>query len=326
MAEKGVVDSSGRTLDSSNTVLVTGGAGFIGRHLVKRLNRESSCPVVLVDNLSRAIWQHSDEGAEGVQFQLGDIRDHATVAEAMNGCDIVFHLAAQSNVLGAVRDIEYSFSTNVQGTFNVLRAARERGVKRVIFTSSREVYGDSDGSPVAEATPLQPRNAYGASKASGEMYCRIFNEGNLEVAVLRLANAYGPGDADRVIPLFVENALMDRPLVLYGGNQVLDFVWIETVVDALMKAAFGAKMQGPVNIGSGKGVTIADLARRIIALTESRSVMRVEPRREAEVACFVANVDRACEHFGIQQPEDPLFGLPSVIEFMKSRLVAAARA
>jgi UDP-glucose 4-epimerase len=295
------------------SVLVTGGAGFIGHHLVQRLTRDYSDPIIVLDNLRRPTVAGNGAGRREVLIRQQDIRDRAALAAAMHGCEIVFHLAAQSNVMGAVRDIEYSFSTNVQGTFNVLHAAREAGVKRVVFTSSREVYGDCETMPVPETAPMQPRNAYGASKACGEMYCRIFRESGLDVVVLRMSNAYGPGDSGRVIPLFIENAFLDRPLVLYGGTQIMDFVWVETVVDVLMQAAFGEYVPEPMNVGSGKGVRITDLADRIIQMTASRSTVLIEGPRQAEVSYFIADTTRAQERFNLLLPEDPLFGLQRVI-------------
>ena len=123
----------------------------------------------------------------------------------MRGADVVFHLAAQSNVMGAVDDPDYSVTTNVIGTYNVLRAAAEAGVRRVVFTSSREVYGDPAVLPVDETRPLLAKNAYGASKVSGEAYCRTFaGTRGLEVEVVRLTNVYGPGDSGRVIPLWIK--------------------------------------------------------------------------------------------------------------------------
>src|SRR5206468_4846468 len=118
----------------------------------------------------------------------GDIRNLSEVIEAVAGCKIVFHLAAQSNVLGAVNDPTYSCATNVGGTLNVLIAARDSGVKRVVFSSSREIYGDPEQLPVPECAKLHPKNLYGASKAAGEMYCQAFATEDLQVAVLRLAN------------------------------------------------------------------------------------------------------------------------------------------
>jgi UDP-glucose 4-epimerase len=130
----------------------------------------------------------------------------------------------------AAADPEYTYSTNVTGTRKVLAAAAACGVRRVVFTSSREVYGDPDLLPVSEDARLSPKNAYGASKAAAEMYCRQYSADGLQVAVVRLTNVYGPGDQDRVVPLFIERALAGQPLVLYGGDQVLDLTPVRLVV------------------------------------------------------------------------------------------------
>src|SRR5207245_9289304 len=149
------------------------------------------------------------------------------------GPNVVCQLAAQSNVMGAVYDADYAYSSNVTGTFNVLRAAVSAGVKRVVFTSSREVYGDPRRLPVRESAPLPPKNGYGASKAAGEVYCRAAANEGIETVILRLANVYGTRDRGRVIPLFAQAAAAGWPLTIYGGKQVLDFIWVETVVDVL---------------------------------------------------------------------------------------------
>ncbi len=129
-------------------VLVTGGAGFIGRHLVSAL-RSHSAEVTIFDNLHRGQLLAGDDAA----LKIADIRDRSTLATAMKGVDVVYHLAAQSNVLGATSDPDYSFSTNVVGTYNVLRSAQEHGVHRVVFTSSREVYGDAAPCPLPKLWP-----------------------------------------------------------------------------------------------------------------------------------------------------------------------------
>jgi UDP-glucose 4-epimerase len=275
-------------------VLITGGAGFIGRHLVRRLVADPSHEVIVLDNLRRAERPRES----GFQFIDGDIRDRVLLSAVMAGVDVVFHLAAQSNVIGAVSDLDYSFSTNVIGTFNVLSEARLAGVKKVVFTSSREVYGDVERLPVAETARLAPKNAYGASKLAGEEYCRVFSKAGLAVSILRLANVYGPGDEDRVIPIFLDNALRQAPLILYGGQQVLDFVWIEPVVDGLVRAIALKPEVGPVNIGSGVGTRIRELAEMILNHTRSTGGIRVVAARKVEVSAFVADVRKALR-FGL---------------------------
>jgi UDP-glucose 4-epimerase len=301
-------------------IVVTGGAGFIGSHLVERLARESSEPIVVFDNLSRSPAEEMVRRLGNVVLHLTDIRDRNAVAKAMEGCELLFHLAAQSRVISAEDNLDDSFAANVEGTYNILRAARMAGVRRVVFTSSREVYGDPAHLPVSEGEPLLPKNAYGASKAAGEMLCRMFNRDGLETVVLRLANAYGSHDKDRVIPIFIEKALRGDTLTLYGGDQIVDFVWVDTVVDALLRAGFGSFIREPVNIASGHGTTIAELSQRILHLTESRSPRVIKPARELEVSSFVADTTRARTLLGIDQPHDPLFHLEDVIEWTRSRM------
>ena len=290
---------------------MTGGAGFIGAHLVNRLASTHAGDIIVLDNLHRGYSR--DSLPSSVDFRTADIRDQAVVADAARGCDIVFHLAAQSNVMGAVADSGYAFSTNVVGTHNVLEAAAAAGVKRLVFTSSREVYGDPKTIPVRETAPLRAKNSYGASKVAGEVYCRLAAQQGLETAVLRLANVYGPGDRDRVIPLFAAAAAASEPITVFGSQKILDFVWIDTVVDALIRAGFGRYIHGPMNVGSGKGTTVVDLARRIAKLTESSSKIEVTEEREQEVGRFVADITRARRLLGIQEPEDPLWALPKML-------------
>jgi len=301
-------------------ILVTGGAGFIGSHLVERLIASGHGPVRVLDNFHRGRKENLASCWDRIEFLQGDIRDLQFLRGAMKDVEVVFHLAAQSNVLGAVHDIEYSFSTNVIGTFNLLHAARDAGARRMVFTSSREVYGDADQLPVQESAPLRPKNAYGASKGAGEAYCQAFGNDGLETVILRLANVYGPRDQDRVIPLFIENALEGKPLTINGGDQVVDVVWIEMVVDALVRAGFGEHIKGPVNVASGKGTTIHELATRVLKQTSTQVPLQYVPRNPAEVMGFVADMNRAKSDLNIDLPEDPLSHLDEVIAFTRNRL------
>jgi len=290
---------------------VTGGAGFIGRHLVARLVTLKAGPIAVLDNLYRACARA--DFPDSVQFLQADIRDREAVADAMRGCETVFHLAAQSNVMGAVADVDYAFSANVAGTYNVLRAARDAGVKRLVFTSSREVYGDPKTLPVRETAPLRPKNAYGASKAAAEVYCELAAREGLETVVLRLSNVYGPGDQDRVIPRFAKAATAGEPLTIYGAAKILDLIWAGTAVDAILTAGFGPWVSEPVNVASGKPVLIAELARRVVELTGSSSRVQVVAERQQEVGQFVADITLGKRLLGLQEPEDPLWRLPETL-------------
>jgi UDP-glucose 4-epimerase len=192
-------------------VLITGGAGFIGSHLANRLAGEGLASVLVLDNMYRGRMDNLQDSRDQISVRIGDIRDRQVLAECAERCDVIFHLAAQSNVMGSAHDEDYCFTANVEGTYNVLCAARTVGVRRVVFSSSREVYGDPRTLPVSESAPLAPKNAYGASKAAGEVYCQASRNTGLEAVILRIANAYGPRDCGRVIPVFIENALANNP-------------------------------------------------------------------------------------------------------------------
>ncbi|HLH73667.1 MAG TPA: NAD-dependent epimerase/dehydratase family protein [Chloroflexota bacterium] len=307
-------------LNQFRKIVITGGAGFIGSHLVDLLTAHYAGEIVVLDNLRRGNLDNLAKHTDCLQFVEGDIRSIEMVERVFNGADLVFHLAAQSNVLGAEQDLVYSFTTNVDGTFNVLRAAAAQGVSRVVFSSSREVYGDVTHLPVSESAPLAPKNAYGASKATGELYCRVFKRSGLDVRVLRLANVYGPRDHGRVIPLFVERALRGEPLILYGGDQILDFIWVGLVVEALVRAACHPALPEAVNVANSHGMTIRELAERVQAAVGSTVAIEVHPRREQEVLSFVGDATLARKLLNLPLPADPLFGLSEVIAWMSEQI------
>jgi len=303
-------------------VLVTGGAGFIGGHLVERLVGEGN-EVVVFDNLKRSSRAKLEalERLGAVEGVVGDIRDFDALSRAVRGCNAVYHLAAQSNVMGAVDDPDYSITTNVLGTFNVLRGAAEQGIPRVVFTSSREVYGDPKTLPVSESHHLDAKNPYGASKVAGEAYCRTFAVTHgLRVQIVRLANVYGAGDSGRVIPLWLTAAHQGSDIQIYGGKQVIDFLWVGTAVEAILYAG-RTELPGPVNIGSGVGTSILDLAERVLRVTGAKSRIVTTQAREVEVAKFVADV-RLMRSLGLTPDPDPLQHLPALVEAYPPRAPA----
>lgn len=313
-------------VQSQGKVVVTGGAGFVGSHLVDRLLSDGCSHVVVLDNLHRGRIENLARKRRDprLEFIQGDIRDLPTVEAAFRDAETIYHLAAQSTVMGAVDDPVYSFETNVVGTFNVLRAARDARVQRLVFASSREVYGDPIELPVEENQPLLAVNAYGASKLSGEAYCRAFRRTfGLQCVILRLSNVYGPRDIGRVIPLWLEQASNGDDLHIYGGKQLIDFVWIDQVVEAFVRAAEMSGPLPPINVGSGTGTRIVDLARRIIRLTGGRSQLHIGQARPVEVTRFVAHVGRMRQMLGIEPSDDPIARLDQMVPERAAELVLA---
>ncbi len=290
-----------------NRVLVTGGAGFIGHHLVRRLV-DAGCAVTVLDSLHRGSFER--EGLAGATLIAADVRDPAACQSAVAGCDCVVHLAAQSNVMGSETAPDYTFETNVTGLWNVARAVARNGVPRVVFASSREVYGDPLRIPVAEAEPCRPKNVYGASKAAGEALLAGGAAGDAVVVVLRLANVIGAGDSGRVVPNWLQAARTGQPLEVYGGAQELDFLPVETCVDAIRAAMSCPPLDAPVNVASGKPIPLLALAERVLNLYGGASRVELSPARSAEVVRFAADVTRMTSLLGVHPPRDPLAHLP----------------
>lgn len=289
-------------------ILVTGGAGFIGHHLAPRLHRVAH-DVIVLDNLRRPATSPDDLVCR--EFIEGDIRNDEDITRAVAGCQVVIHLAAQSNVVGSDDDPSYTFSTNVVGTWNLGVAAREAGVSHFIFASSREVYGETDRLPVSELAPLAPKNLYGATKASGEHLLGSLRSHSMNVSILRLANVIGRGDTGRVLPNWLAAAKDEKPLQLFGGQQVLDFVPVDTVTRAMFSLLDRGAIDTPINIGSGKPTALRDLATEVISRLGSASKVEILPARTVEVSRFVADVTQMRDRLGIQPPEFPLEGIES---------------
>lgn len=245
-------------------VLVTGGAGFIGTHLVERLI-EMGVTVRILDNLSSgdAVGLSRMLRSGGASLVKGDIRDFSKVLEAAKGCEMIYHLAAQSSVPRSSEDPAFDLEVNVVGTNNVLRAARDSGSK-VVFASSSVVYGVPRRVPTPESEPLVPISFYGASKAAAEDYCRLYNElFGVPTVILRLFNIYGPGTNKGLMFDLYRKLLRDsRRLEILGtGKQKKDYLYIEDAVDAFILAPERSKCNGDAyNIGLGESYTVLEIA------------------------------------------------------------------
>lgn len=278
------------------SVLITGGAGFIGSHLTERLAKKGDS-IIVVDNLSRGNLGNLSGILNEIEFVRKDITDYDVMKELVKDSDVVFHFASLSRVMPSIENPELCFRVNVQGTEVIARLCSKYN-KRLIFSSSREVYGTVEYIPADEKHILHPENPYGASKVCGEKIIEAYSKCyGLKYAILRLTNVFGERDFDRVIPTFIEKALKNQDLVVYGGEQILDFIHVNDVVRAFLKA-FEISDNIIFNIGSGEGVKIIELAKIIKELTKSKSEIVTKEKRKGEVERFVANAEEAKRFLG----------------------------
>ena len=254
----------------SSRVLVTGGAGFIGSHLVDRLVREGR-DVVVFDNLSTGRRENLDEATESIEFVEGDLRNLAAVQSAAAGVEVIFHQAALPSVPRSIDAPGDSHDVNATGTLNVLIAARDAGVRRVVYASSSSVYGNTPDLPKREDMPTSPLSPYAVSKLTAELYCRVFTHVYaLETVSLRYFNVFGPRQRPdsqyaAVIPRFAR-ALLDgeSPRIFGDGEQTRCFAFVENVVDANVRAAESPDASGEViNIAGQERISINDLERAL---------------------------------------------------------------
>lgn len=260
--------------------LVTGGAGFIGSHLVEALI-ENNSDVVVLDNLSTGNLSNLSPFKGRIDFKKGDIRDRDLLSRAAGGCDAIFHMAAVVSVPQTVEDPVDSAMVNDMGTLFVLETARSLNIKRVVHSSSCAVYGDDPQLPKNESMTVEPKSPYAVQKLNGEYYARIYSDlYGINTVCLRYFNVFGPRQDPSsaysgVISIFMTKSVNAESPIIYGdGNQSRDFVFVKDVVRANLLAAGTLGAAGQVfNVGTGRSVTINELWR----LTSELSGFRGEP-------------------------------------------------
>jgi len=248
--------------------LVTGGAGFIGSHLMTGLLNEGM-EVVALDNLSMGKKKNVPQGASLI---VGDVMDYEALRSVLGGgIDIVFHEAAIVSIRESAKNFYNDAMINIMGTLNVLRACMEFGVKKLVFASSMAVYGDSPkGAPIAEGEREEPIAPYGLSKQASERYLSLMAESNpIDVICLRYFNTYGENQSYTpyvgVITIFANRLMKGEPPVIFGdGNQTRDFVYVKDIVDANIKAMYTETHRGTFNVGTGVGTTVRQIAKILI--------------------------------------------------------------
>ena len=244
--------------------VVTGGAGFIGSAMVRKLLDEGAARVVVIDNLLSGRESNLEEVRGRIEFAKADIRNYEEIAPWIRGAAVVFHEAAIPSVPRSIEDPVPSHDVNIDGTFNVLRAAREGGVGRVVYAASSSAYGDTEVLPKVESMNPRPKSPYALQKLVGEYYASVFSEvWGLETVALRYFNVYGPRQDPSsaysgVLSLFMKAVLERKTPTIFGdGGQSRDFTFVEDVVDLNLKAARAAGVSGNVyNGGNGGRITL----------------------------------------------------------------------
>jgi UDP-N-acetylglucosamine/UDP-N-acetylgalactosamine 4-epimerase len=311
----------------SQVVAVTGGAGFIGSHLVDALVA-AGARVRVIDNLSTGRASNLAHQRERIEIVEGDIRDLEVCKRVARGARYVFHQAALGSVPRSLLHPAQTMDNNVQGTVNVLTAARDERVERVVYASSSSVYGDSEILPKAEGNEGSPLSPYALSKKMNEelaaTYARCFG---LATVGLRYFNVYGPrqspdGPYAAVIPRFIAAAAQNEPPAICGdGDQSRDFTYVADAVQANLKAALAPREAcgRAYNVGAGNRTTVLGLARAILSAVGASVEPRHVEAREGDVRHSLANIDRARGALGYD-PAFPLeLGLRETVAAIASR-------
>jgi UDP-glucose 4-epimerase len=302
-----------------SVVLVTGGAGFIGANLLRRI--DARYEVRVLDNLVKGSDELLPDERE-IDLVMGDVRDPDAVRRAMQGVDLVIHLAAFGSVVESVTDPVENFEINVRGTFETLRGAADAGVERFVFASTGgAIMGDQEP-PIDERSLPWPISPYGASKLCGEAYLHAFaGSFGMRPVALRFANVYGPYSAHKkgVITRFIRAALAGGEFEIFGDGQASrDFLHVDDLCRGIIAAAESELSDEVLHLASGSETTINDLAQLILDLVGSEVEVVHRPRRPGEVERNFANAGRARKLLGWEPQLSLREGMASTIEWFRA--------
>lgn len=317
------------TIDISKaSFLITGGAGFIGSNLVEYLMTHGAGKVRVLDNFSTGSMENIEQWFARPEFSLieGDIRDLDTCRRAVDGVDYVLHQAALGSVPRSINDPITSNDVNVSGFLNMLVAARDTGVKRMVYAASSSTYGDHPGLPKVEDKIGNPLSPYAVTKYVNELYAQVFSRTyDFHTIGLRYFNVFGPRQNPRgpyaaVIPLFVQSALkQEAPFINGDGETSRDFTYVENAVQANIKAVLAPdiKKHEVVNIAVGEATTLNQLWQYICANTGINLEPEYREERKGDVRHSLANVSKAQQLFGYQPAVTIQNGLQTTVEWYK---------
>lgn len=307
-------------------ILVTGGAGFIGSHLVEALVLKGY-QVRVLDNFSTGEWENLKKVASEIHLLEGSITQKQVVQQAVKGVEVIFHLAACVSIAQVLDQVEEAFHTNTTGTLHLLEEARRQKVKLFVFASSCAVYGDR-GKILSESELPLPKHPYGVQKLTGEHYLRVYHEiYRLSTLSLRYFNVYGPrqrkkGPYSSVIPNFVTALLQGKAPIIFGdGKQSRDFVYVEDVVRAnLLALESPHPFQGEVcNIGTGKATSVLELAHQIAKIVGEEIPPRFGPARAGEMRHAQADLQHAKKLLGYSPKVSLEEGLEKTIRWYREK-------
>jgi UDP-glucose 4-epimerase len=291
-----------------NRFVVTGGAGFIGSALVRKLLAEGAGRVTVVDNFLTGKWENLAEVAPNIDLREADIREFGPVLDAFRGAEVVFHLAAIPSVPRSIADPVPSHEVNINGAFQVFRAAVEAGVRRLVYAASSSAYGDTETLPKSESMAPRPKSPYAVQKLVGEYYAAVFASCfQLETVSLRFFNVYGPrqdpsSQYSGVISRFMSALIQREPPTIFGdGEQSRDFTYVEDVTELVWKAAFAPGVSGRTyNAGNGNRYTLNQVWQTLQAIEGVSLPPRYAPPRAGDVRDSQADTTLARRDLGHQ--------------------------
>ncbi|HEX2486346.1 MAG TPA: SDR family oxidoreductase [Myxococcota bacterium] len=304
--------------------LVTGGAGFVGSHLVDRLVRDG-WRVRVLDDFSSGREANLEASGAAIELVRGDLRDAAALGRAVAEVEVVFHQAAVPSVPRSVAEPVRTHEVNATGTLLVLEAARRAGVRRLVYAASSSAYGDTPELPKVETMPPRPRSPYALQKWTGECYCRLYSDlFGLETVALRYFNVFGPRQDPKseyaaVVPRFATACLRGEAAVVYGdGEQTRDFTFVDDAVRANVLAADAPGASGAVvNVAGGRRVSLNELLAGLQELTGTRVPSRHEAPRAGDVRDSLADLSRARALLGYEPAASLREGLLRTVESLR---------
>ena len=310
--------------------LVTGGAGFIGSHIVQTL-LELGQQVRVLDNFSTGKRENLEElrqrfDGDRLEVLEGDVRDASNVNQAVRGVDVIFHEAAFVSVPQSMEEPQACFDVNLTGTSLLFDAARRAGVRRAVVASSAAVYGESEALPLVEMTPLQPKSPYAVSKRVNEMYAELFTGSfGFEVVALRYFNVYGPRQRPdsmyaAAVPIFARRLLDNKPVTVFGdGGQTRDLINVRDIVHANLVASEHPNAAGKIfNICTGVETRLLDLLDVMYELLPNAPVHVHAPSRAGDIYRSVGSPQKAADEMGFRAQVPLVDGLKEVIDWMRN--------